>query len=67
MQLIKVNGQDFPWEEGLVVKAVLQMRNFTYPAIIVAINGVWISEDEFETASINDGDDVQVIHLIAGG
>lgn len=67
MKLTRVNGQDFPWEEGLVIKAVLQRKNFTYPAIIVAINGVWISEEEFETASVKEGDDVQVIHLIAGG
>ncbi|MBM7854745.1 sulfur carrier protein [Desulfohalotomaculum tongense] len=65
--MIKVNGREFPWEEGLTVKKLLQKKNYTFPSIVVKINDRTIAEDEYADALIEDGDDVKVIHLITGG
>ncbi len=65
--MITVNGRSFPWEEGLTVRKLLDKKNYTFAMIVVKINGRHIPPDEYETALINDGDDVQVIHMITGG
>ena len=65
--LIWVNDQEFPWSEGLTVKELLKQKNYTFPAIIVAINGIQAPEEEFSGKIIADGDNVRVIHLVAGG
>lgn len=65
--MIKVNGKDYPWEAELTVKHLLDRMNFTFPLIIVVINGEAVPECEFIGTVIENGDDIKVIHLICGG
>lgn len=65
--MIKLNNRDYEWEEGLTVRRLLQKETFTYPRLIIKINNVLVPDEEFESTVIRDGDDVKVIHLLAGG
>jgi sulfur carrier protein len=65
--MIKLNNRDFEWEEGLTVQGLLIKKNYTYPKLIIKINNVLISSEEYASTVIRDGDDVKVIHLLAGG
>lgn len=65
--MIKVNGKDFEWQEGLTVKKLLELKKFTYPKIIVVIKDEIIPKEKYESTLINDGEAVKVIHLLAGG
>lgn len=67
--MIKVNGFDFPWEEGLTVTKLLEKKGYTFNAnlIVVRINNETISEEEYDTTLINDGDEVQALHIFGGG
>lgn len=67
IKIIKVNGRDFEWEKDLTVSKLLELKKYTFPKIIVRINDEFISKNEYSTTLINDGDDVKVIHLMAGG
>jgi thiamine biosynthesis protein ThiS len=53
--------------EKLTVSSLLQVKNFTFKMLIIKVNGVLVSKDAYETAWVNDGDDVTVLHLISGG
>ncbi|WP_432666146.1 sulfur carrier protein ThiS [Wukongibacter baidiensis] len=65
--MIKVNGRDFEWEEGLTIEKLLEKKRYTFPKIIVKINGVLIKKEQWGNTIINDGDDVKAIHIFAGG
>ncbi|WP_026478565.1 sulfur carrier protein ThiS [Alkaliphilus transvaalensis] len=65
--MIKVNNRDSEWEEGLTITRLLEQKKYTFPKIIVSINEEIIPADQYDTTIINDGDDVKVIHLLAGG
>ena len=65
--MIKVNTEDFPWHPGMSVRTLLDEKLFTFRHIIVRINGVYVPEEDFEKQLIQDGDDVLVLHLMAGG
>ena len=65
--MIKLNNRDFEWEEGLTVQGLLNKKSYTYPKLIIKINNVLISSEEYSSTIIRDGDDVKVIHLLAGG
>lgn len=65
--MIRVNNRDFPWEPGMTVKDVMNRKNFTWPKIVVKVNGHHVEEEDFPTTVLNDGDDVQMLHLLAGG
>ncbi len=65
--MIRVNRDEIPWEEGLTVAALLQRLRYTYPHIIVTIDGEVVHTEAYESRLIPDGANVRVIHLIAGG
>ncbi len=65
--MIKVNGRDREWEKDLTVVLLLERCKYTFPLIMVKINGKYISREKYKDTAIMDGDDVQVIHSIAGG
>jgi thiamine biosynthesis protein ThiS len=65
--VILVNNRPSEWQDGLTVKKLLEIKKFTYPRITVIINGNVIMPENYDVTPINDGDDVQAIHLMAGG
>jgi len=65
--MIKLNNRDFEWEEGLTVQGLLNKKSYTYPKLIIKINNILILSEEYSSTVIRDGDDVKVIHLLAGG
>jgi sulfur carrier protein len=66
--MIRVNNRnDMEWEEGLTVSGLLERLRYSFPHIIVKVNGEVVPPEEFPTRTIPDGADVRVIHLIAGG
>jgi len=65
--MIKVNGREREWEKDLTVELLLKKCKFTFPLIMVKINGKYISKEKYKDTLIMDNDDVLVIHSIAGG
>jgi sulfur carrier protein len=66
--VIRVNNRDeIAWEEGLTISALLERLRYTFPMIVVKIDGEVIPGEEYPTRTIPDEADVQVIHLVAGG
>ena len=65
--MISVNTREQPWREGLNVQSLLDEMGFIFRHIIVRINGEYVPEEAYSARLIADGDDVQVMHLIAGG
>lgn len=52
---------------SITVSELLAIKRFTFKMLVVKVNGKLIKKDEYTSAIINNGDDVQVIHLISGG
>lgn len=66
--MIRINNRhELEWEEGVTVSDVLNRMNYTFPHIIVSVNGEIVRQEEYEDTTIPDEADVRVIHLIAGG
>jgi thiamine biosynthesis protein ThiS len=51
----------------LTIKELLKYKNFTFRMLVIKINGKLIKKDQYETATIKDGDKVSVLHLVSGG
>ena len=51
----------------MTVRALLEEKVFTFRHLIVSVNGDYVPEEEYESYKIADGDDVLVLHLMAGG
>ncbi len=65
--MIVVNEQEMAWEAGMTVQDVLDRRKFSFPLVIVRVNGELVRRADFDTHTVEDGDRVQVLHLMSGG
>jgi thiamine biosynthesis protein ThiS len=66
--MIRVNDKfDVEWEEGLTVARLLERLKFSYPLVIVSIDGRLVPKDAYAARRIPDGAEVKVLHMTAGG
>jgi thiamine biosynthesis protein ThiS len=64
---LTVNGDPHPWHEGLTVELLLKEKTFTFPLRVIFVNQVLVKKDAYAERVLEDGDVVEVVHLIGGG
>ena len=64
---ITLNGQVHPLPESTTVNALLQSLGFAGKPVVVELNREAIFPRDFETTPVNDGDQVEIVTLAAGG
>jgi sulfur carrier protein len=66
--MIKVNGDELDWREGMTVQDVLREKNFSFPMISVWINGEPVkNRSDYSITPVPNGGEIEVIHMISGG
>ncbi|HNY10787.1 MAG TPA: sulfur carrier protein ThiS [Candidatus Wallbacteria bacterium] len=65
--MIIVNGQAVEWHKDFSVSELLRTCNYSFPLIIVKINGKHIEKHAYQNQMVADGSNVEVIHLMSGG
>lgn len=67
MKIILNNRDEVVDREALTVTEFLIHKKFSFKMRIVKINGTFIPKNEYDTTSIKDGDNVQMLYLMSGG
>ncbi|MCX7954633.1 MAG: sulfur carrier protein ThiS [Bacteroidales bacterium] len=67
MKIILNNLPEIIDRDTLTVRELLNIKKFTFKMLVVRVNGKPIKQQDYDTTYINDGDKVDVIHLISGG
>lgn len=65
--MIIVNGRSVDWEDGMTVEKLLERMNYTFPKIIVRVNGIVIEKKHWPDYLVPNQAAVEAHHLIAGG
>jgi thiamine biosynthesis protein ThiS len=53
--------------ETFSVRQMLELMKFTFPMIVVKVNGHLVKKEDYDRVFVGDGDSVEAIHLISGG
>ena len=64
---ITVNNREVAFIENETVKDLLKRMNYTFPMIVVKINGKLIPKEKYPTQIVPNNAKVDAIHLISGG
>ena len=67
MNKITVNDNVVEWHDGLTIFELLRIMNYTFPMLVVKVNGSIIKRDQYKSFIIPDNSDIKVIHLMSGG
>ena len=65
--MICVNEEAMEWEASMTIQDVLDRRKYTFPLIVVKVDGEVVRTEQYASYQVPDGADVKVIHLISGG
>jgi len=66
--MIHVNDKfEIEWYDGMTVEKLLERLKFSFPLVIVSVDGMLVPKDEYDTRPIPDGAQVKVLHMTAGG
>ena len=65
--MITVNNTDHPFSPRMTISSLLEEKNFVFPLLVVKLNGLVVEDADFADTAVSDGDDVTVMHLLAGG
>lgn len=65
---ITLNGTGASFDvETSTVRGVLQAKAWSFPLIVVTVNGRLVARADWDTAIIEDGDVMDATHLMSGG
>jgi thiamine biosynthesis protein ThiS len=53
--------------EEMTVEQMLEIKKFSFRMRVIKINGRFIRKNDYSTAVIRDGDEVQMLYLMSGG
>lgn len=67
MKILLNNREEIIEKESMTLAELIKYKNFTFKLIVTKINGKLVKKDERDNATIKDGDNVSVLHLISGG
>ena len=63
-----LNNREFEHYEGnMTISDVIEIMRFTYPRLVVKVNGRLIQKNDYDSTILNENDDVKIHHLLAGG
>ncbi len=64
---IIVNGKEVEYKNNESVSNLLKRMHYTFPLIVVKINGMLIKKNLYATSIVPDDSEIQVVHMISGG
>ena len=65
--MVKVNDLNVEYTPGMNVSDVIMKCKFTFPLLIVKIDGVYVPRDMYNQTAVPDGSTLDIVHLISGG
>jgi thiamine biosynthesis protein ThiS len=64
---IEINGNTVDWQEGMSVRDAMKLMNYTFPMLVIKLNGTLVSKSDYDSTTIPAGAELMVVHLISGG
>lgn len=65
---MKLNHREYTeFLEGMTIQDVIEANRFTWPKLVVRLNRQVILPEKYSETVLDAGDDLEVIHLLAGG
>ena len=65
--MVRINDNEIEWHDGMTVQDAMNEMHFSFPLVVVTVNGEVVPQNELEFHVLKDKDQVMVLHLTSGG
>ena len=60
-----LNNRPYPdWHEGLTIRGVMEHMKFTWPKLVVKVNGQLVWPEDYDKVTLEEADDLKIYHLL---
>jgi thiamine biosynthesis protein ThiS len=67
MEILLNNRKETLNKEKLSLAELIEYKNFTFKLLVTRVNGKLIKKESRAGTIIQDGDEVNILHMISGG
>jgi sulfur carrier protein len=67
MKIILNNRTEVFDKNNMSISEIMEIKNFSYQKIIVKLNNIIIEKEDYKNTIVKEGDNLQILHLLAGG
>jgi len=67
MKIMLNNREEHFDAQTLTVAQIMEIKSFTFRMLVVRLNDTLIKKEDYSSASVKEGDDLKIIHLVSGG
>lgn len=64
---LRINGEDHEFAGASTVAELVDALGLPAPAMLVEHNGLALRRDEWRDRALHDGDQIEIIRIVAGG
>lgn len=58
-----LNNRPYPdWHEGLTIRGVMEHMKFTWPKLVVKVNGQLVWPEDYDKVTLEEADDLKIYH-----
>lgn len=55
------------WHEGVTIAEVREHMHYSWNKLVVKVNGKLIQPEDYDKVTLEENDDLMILHLLAGG
>jgi thiamine biosynthesis protein ThiS len=67
MKIILNNRYESFDKSQMSISEIMEIKKFSYQKIIVKLNNTFIEKEDYQHTMIKEGDNLMILHLLAGG
>lgn len=67
MKILLNNREEKIEKDKISITELMAFKNYTFTRIIVKVNGKYIDNKDYASTYVEDGFDVVILHMVAGG
>ena len=67
--MLKVNGKDIEWKEGITFSEIYRLIGYSIsnPRVIIRVNGETVPKSARKTFLIPDASEIEIVNTLCGG
>jgi thiamine biosynthesis protein ThiS len=67
MKIILNNRYESFDKSQMSISEIMEIKKFSYQKIIVKLNNTFIEKEDYQHTMVKEGDNLMILHLLAGG
>ncbi|OFY23163.1 MAG: thiamine biosynthesis protein ThiS [Bacteroidetes bacterium GWF2_33_38] len=67
MKIVLNNREEIITSKNITITELLKLKNYTFKMLVIKLNDTLVKKEDYQHTLVNEGDKIDILHLISGG